>query len=147
MRHLFAYILTGVSMLLTSCNIETSDNGTLDGYWHLVRVDTLATGRSSDQSEARVFWGVQMRLIEAVDHDHDTGHYGYLFNFEHQGQTLRLYNGHKHERADGDLLVEDAATLAPLGISSLDELFTIEQLDSGGMVLRDDRLRLWFEKM
>lgn len=134
-------------MLLTGCHIETSDNGDLDGYWHLVRVDTLVTGRSSDLSEARVFWGIQMRLIEAVDHDHDTGHYGYLFNFERQGQSLRLYNGHKHERADGDLPVEDAETLAPLGINSLDDLFTIEQLSDDAMVLRDDRLRLWLEKM
>lgn len=145
MRH-FLYIL-GIGLLLTSCSIETSDNGDLDGYWHLVRVDTLATGTSSDLSEARVFWGVQLRLIEAFDHDHDTGHYGYLFNFEHQSQTLRLYNGHKHEREKGDLLVEDAATLAPLGISSLDDLFTVERLDGDDMVLRDDKLRLWFEKM
>lgn len=134
-------------MLLAGCDIETSDNGDLDGHWHLVQVDTLATSRSSDLSDTRVFWGVQMHLIQIVDHDHDTSHYGYLFNFEHQGQTLRLYNAHKHDRAEGDPLVEDAEVLAPLGISSLDDLFTIEQLNSDKMVLRDDRLRLWFEKM
>lgn len=134
-------------MLLTSCEIETSDNGDLDGHWHLVRVDTLATGGSSDLSETRVFWGVQMRLIQAVDHDHDSGHYGYLFNFEHKGHTLLLYNAHKHERAEGDLLVEDAEILAPLGINSLDDLFTIERLTGDDMVLKDDVLRLWFEKM
>ena len=31
-------------MSLTSCEIETSENGDLDGYWHLEQVDTLATG-------------------------------------------------------------------------------------------------------
>ena len=134
-------------MLFISCDIETSDNGNLDGYWHLVKIDTLATGQSNDLSETRVFWGVQMHLIQVIDHDHDTSHYGYLFNFEHHGQTLRLYNAHKHERAKGDLLVEDAKTLAPLGINSLDDLFTIEQLNSDKMVLKDDMLRLWFEKM
>ena len=134
-------------MLLTSCDIETSDNGQLDGYWHLVRVDTLATEGSCDFSETRVFWGVQMHLIQAVDHDNDTGHYGYLFNFDYNGQTLRLYNAHKHERADGDPLVEDIEVLAPLGINAFDNLFKIEKLNSADMVLKDDVLRLWFERM
>jgi len=26
---------------MMSCEIETSGNGDLDGFWHLVRVDTL----------------------------------------------------------------------------------------------------------
>ena len=29
---------------LSSCEIETSQNGDLDGFWHLEQVDTLATG-------------------------------------------------------------------------------------------------------
>jgi len=146
MKHFLLYII-GIGLFLTSCDIETSDNGDLDGHWHLIRVDTLATGGSCNLSESRVFWGVQMRLIQAVDHDHDTGHYGYLFNFEHKGQTLRLYNAHKHERAQGDLLVEDAKVLAPLGVNSLDDLFTVESLSSDDMVLKDNMLRLWFVKM
>ncbi len=85
MKHFLLYII-GIGLFLTSCDIETSDNGDLDGHWHLIRVDTLATGGSCNLSESRVFWGVQMRLIQAVDHDHDTGHYGYLFNFEHKGR-------------------------------------------------------------
>lgn len=56
MKH-FLFFIIGIGLLLTSCDIETSDNGDLDGYWHLVRVDTLATGVSSDLSETRVFWG------------------------------------------------------------------------------------------
>lgn len=146
MKH-FLLLITGICLLLTSCDIETSDNGDLDGYWNLVRVDTLATGVSRDLSDTRVFWGVEMRLLEAVDHDHDTGHYGYLFNFERKGQTLRLYNGHKHERAEGDILVENVETIAPLGINALDDLFTIETLNSSDMVLKDKVLRLWFKKM
>ena len=146
MKH-FLFFIIGIGLLLTSCDIETSDNGDLDGYWHLVRVDTLATGVSSDLSDTRVFWGVEMRLLQAVDHDHDTGHYGYLFNFEHKGQTLRLYNAHKHERAEGDILVEDVKVIAPLGINALDDIFTVETLNSCDMVLKDNVLRLWFKKM
>ena len=144
----FLYLMGCVCLLaVSSCELYTSHNGDLDGYWHLVRVDTLATGVSSDLSETRVFWGVEMRLLQAVDHDHDTGHYGYLFNFEHKGQTLRLYNAHKHERAEGDILVEDVKVIAPLGINALDDIFTVETLNSSDMVLKDNVLRLWFKKM
>ena len=146
MKRLLVYMI-GLGLLLTSCDIETSNNGNLDGHWHLVRVDSLATGGTCDFSDARVFWGVQMGLIQVVDHDHDTGHYGYLFNFEHNDNSLRLYNAHKHERKDGDPLVEDVEVLAPLGINALDDLFTIENLTNNEMVLRDNLLRLWFKKM
>ncbi|MDY2692200.1 MAG: lipocalin-like domain-containing protein, partial [Prevotella sp.] len=30
-------------MLVSSCDMETSDNGDFDGYWQLASVDTLAT--------------------------------------------------------------------------------------------------------
>ena len=146
MKHFFIYII-GIGLLLASCDIETSDNGDLDGYWHLVRVDTLATGGNCDLSDTRVFWGIQMHLLQAIDHDHDAGHYGYLFNFDFTDHTLRLYNAHKHERADGDILVEDAEVLAPLGVNALDDLFTIERLGCDEMVLKDGMLRLWFETM
>ena len=146
MKHLFIYIL-GIGLFLIGCDVETSDNGKLDGYWHLTRVDTLATGVSSDLSGTRIFWGIQMNLIQAVDHDHDEGHYGYLFNFEHKDNILRLYNAHKHERRDGDPLVEDVEVLTSLGINALDAVFTIEKLSNNDMVLKDDMFRLWFEKM
>lgn len=32
------------SALLNSCEVDSSDNGDLDGFWHLESVDTLATG-------------------------------------------------------------------------------------------------------
>ena len=40
-----AAILT-TALALASCELETSDNGKFDGFWHLERVDTLATGGS-----------------------------------------------------------------------------------------------------
>ena len=56
---------------LASCEIETSDNGDFDGFWHLERVDTLATGGTLDLSKKRVFWGVQYKLISVRDVDVD----------------------------------------------------------------------------
>ena len=146
MRKIFLYLF-GIGLLFASCDIETSDNGLLDGYWHLVRVDTLETGNSSDLSDTRVFWGVQMNLLQAIDHDNDPGYYGYLFNFERQDKSLRIYNPHKHERADGDPVVDEIEVISPLGINALDNLFTINKLTKDEMILQDSFLRLWFKKM
>ena len=55
------YLIAAISLVLSSCTIETSDNGDFDGFWHLERVDTLATGNYLDLSKERVFWGVQHR--------------------------------------------------------------------------------------
>ena len=44
---------------LASCTLEASDNGKLDGFWHLVSIDTLANERVGDLSESRVFWGIE----------------------------------------------------------------------------------------
>ena len=55
----------------SACTIETSDNGDLDGYWHLEQVDTLATGGKLNLSKERVFWGVQHKLISCEHHRHN----------------------------------------------------------------------------
>ena len=36
------FVLT-ICMALVACDIETSGNGDLDGFWQLRQVDTLAT--------------------------------------------------------------------------------------------------------
>lgn len=60
------YLIAAISLVLSSCTLETSDNGDLDGFWHLERVDTLATGNYLDLSRERVFWGVQHKLISCA---------------------------------------------------------------------------------
>ena len=49
-RSIKALSAIAISMLLTACGIdfEGSDNGKLDGFWHLEKVDTLATGGVTD---------------------------------------------------------------------------------------------------
>ena len=42
------------SMLLVSCELETSGNKQLDGYWQMSQVDTLATGGITDTREALI---------------------------------------------------------------------------------------------
>ena len=146
-KRLYTLWLAEAMMLaLASCDIHTSGNGAFDGYWHLVQVDTLSTGNSLDMSERRVFWGVQAHLIQAIDHDNDPSHYGYLFYFEKDDASLRLYYAHRHNREAGDILIEDAAELSPLGVNDLNDKFRIITLDHSRMVLEDDLLRLSFRK-
>lgn len=147
MRRGILYIIIGMGLMMTACDIETSDNGDLDGYWHLVRVDTLATGGTCDMSESLVFWAVQMRLLNVVDHLNAPDHFGYLLRFEHQGNTLRVFNPYRNSRKDGDIKLDDASELAPFGINQLEETFQVEQLDGDDMRLANGQFRLSFEKM
>ena len=43
-------------LLLTSCEIEFSNNGKLDGFWQLIAVDTLATQHTSDLKTSGRTW-------------------------------------------------------------------------------------------
>ena len=54
------YILA-LCTFLVSCELETSGNKELDGYWQMNQVDTLSTGGVADTREALIYWGVQVR--------------------------------------------------------------------------------------
>lgn len=64
MKKIIGVLSLAVMMLtLSSCEVETSQNGDLDGFWHLEQVDTLATGGTCYFADKRVFWGCQYKLI------------------------------------------------------------------------------------
>lgn len=135
-------------IMLWSCGkfeLETSDNGKLDGNWHLVAVDTLATGISSDMSNDYVFWSVQGKLLQVVNSD-NIG-LMYIFRFEYKDNKLTLYDARRNWREEYDPVVEDASILTQFGINSLNEEFNIETLKSRHMVLKNNTLRLHFKKM
>ena len=83
-------------LLLVSCNVETSDNGPLDGFWHLERIDTLATGGTTDYSSGYVFWGVQKDLIYIKDSSNSSvGAYYLRFNQTHDSlHVTKIYLDH-----------------------------------------------------
>ena len=80
---------------LSSCTLESSGNGDLDGYWHLESIDTLATGKTGDYSNRRFFWGIEHRLISVSDIDRE-GRLGYYFRFEQTGDSLFLGKAYKN---------------------------------------------------
>lgn len=140
------YILLTLLMLAvcTSCELETSTNGALDGYWRLQQVDTLQTTGTADLSAQRLFWAVQGKILMLNDLD-----YRYpecVMEFEHHDQRLTLHRPLISDRAKGDPVIGDAQILHPYGIRRLDEQFEVERLDGSRMVLRGEQLRLVFTK-
>ena len=151
-KRLFNTILATIALTtLTSCEIETSDNGDFDAFWHLERVDTLATGGTLDLSKKRVFWGVQYKLISVRDVDKDKQH-GYYLRFKQTSDKIVTHTPYKdilhQDKGDngGDHPIDDPKLLAPYGINNLEEEFVKEKLNGGQMILRSKTLRLKFKR-
>lgn len=138
-------IATVVAFIFGSCEIETLDNGDLDGMWHLTKVDTLATSTTADMGNKRIYWSFQARLLELDDKS--GAHQSILMRFEHNGATLRLYDPYIYDREDGDKALEDITLLNPYGIVAPDETYTIESLSGSKMVLLSGTYRMYFTKL
>lgn len=138
-------IATVVAFMFGSCEIETLDNGDLDGMWHLTRIDTLATSATADMSSKSIYWSFQARLLELDDKSWE--HQSLLMRFEHNGATLRLYDPYIYDREDGDKALEDITLLNPYGIVAPDETYTIERLNGSKMVLLSGTYRMYFTKL
>lgn len=136
-----------MSLCLMSCDLETSDNGKLDGFWHLERVDTLATGGSLDMSNDKVFWSFQVRLLWLQG-----GSSSFYLRFNQEGDSLTInspYTNEGHEETLGDggnKPVSDPSVLRDYGIDALETHYKKEALDGSRMTLRSRRLRLMFRK-
>lgn len=140
-------LLIGLVMacVCTSCTLETSDNGRLDGFWHLVKVDTVSTGGTLDLNGERLFWAFQGTLLDNRDAD---GHFdGCISHFEYAGDSIFILDSYLNSRVDGDPALEDAAALMPYGINEIGEHFYVQQLESDRMTLRSETLILRFRKM
>ena len=134
-----------LSTLIYSCKLETSDNGKLDGFWKLTRVDTLATGGVLDLTESGIFWSVQMNLL-SVDDKYQADGREILFRFKHEGGQLTLSEPREGYQYTGDKDVEDVKKLQPYGINNLTETFTVEGLNGSHMYLSTSQLRLSFTR-
>lgn len=150
MKKLF-YLLITLLPLLTSCELETSDNGDFDGFWHLVGVDTLANAQHQDLSQQRIFWAVQLHLIQLRGADRkDEGGTGREFyeQFVLEPTKLTLSNPHEKNREAGDPIIteKDLNLLRPYGINALTEHFDIVCLNKDEMILRSSTLQLQFRK-
>lgn len=146
-RNKLRYILLLMVVLfsLSACEIETHDNDKLDGFWHLERVDTIATGGVCDKSKDLVFWSVQSMFVEVSERS-QVGENKYIFSFSHRDGKLSLFDARLSDRSKGDPEVEDPIILQPYGISKLNETFEVVQLTGSKMQLKSETLLLVFRK-
>lgn len=133
-------------LALSSCTLETSDNGKLDGFWHLERIDTISTGGALDMRDDKIFWAVENKLLQFQG-----GSATYTFHFNNTGDSLILIDpyhsyGHEENGQGGDVEVKDAKELRQYGVQHLNERLYKESLKGSSMVLRTDSVRLYFRK-
>ena len=131
-------------LLLTSCEIEFSNNGKLDGFWQLIAVDTLATQHTSDLKTSGRTWAFQGRLLEM--RDTKGGYSDLYFSFEHRGDSLFLDSPYLSDRDADDIKITDINIVRPYGVNGLKEGFEIESLSNNKLILRSKTLRLLFKK-
>ncbi len=138
-------VSTFVAVMMASCELNTSDNGDLDGMWRLAQVDTLATSGVNRMEGEKKYWMFQYKLLQLEDKAGTMG--SVLMRFEQNNGTLRVYAPYWYDREDGDRPLDDPSQMAPYGVNALEETFTIEALDGGRMVLSNGTLRLSFRKL
>ena len=132
-------------LLLTSCEIEFSNNGKLDGFWQLIAVDTLATQHTSDLKTSGRTWAFQGRLLEM--RDTKGGFSDLYFSFEHRGDSLFLDSPYLSDRDVDDIKITDVNIVRPYGVNGLKEGFEIESLSNNKLILRSKTLRLMLRKI
>lgn len=144
---LLCYSVTLV--LLASCGLvefEHSENGKLDGYWHLESVDTLSTGGKADLRQERWFWAVQGTVFQLYNPDWRHGQ-RYVSQFRYENSLITILHVYKDARAQGDPEVESLDVIRPFGINQIEgENFQVEELQGGSMTLSTETLRLQFKK-
>ena len=129
-------------MFLCGCELETTDNGDLDGYWHLEQVDSLAGQRSIDYGQSNIFWSIQFELLQLSNLEDNT----IIYKLVYDNHQLTLANPCMFDRADGDTLVTNVEVLRQYGVNALQENFKVVTLESRTMVLESPVLRLHFRK-
>ena len=142
MRKIFIILSIMSLSFLTSCEIETSDNGKLDGFWLLDQVDTLNNGTKCTFEDHCITWSFQYDLLQLSNLVDKT----ILYKFEKTGNVLKLINPCMFDRSIGDTLITDVDVLRQYGVNSLNESFTIMDITNSKMVLESDMLRLHFVK-
>ena len=143
MRNLIALLAIIIIGNMLSCTVETSDNGKLDGFWHLVSIDSVASGKTMDTENDYYFWAFQYKLLSV--RNTRTGS-EYFLRFSHEGDSLLLSEPYMFISQGVDSLLPSADSLREYGINSLEERFKVVSLSSQRMELRSRMLQLKFKK-
>ena len=143
-------LIISVISLMTACHMESSDNGHLDGFWHLVRVDTLSIDTlsivgTSDLHQDYFFWAFQFQLLSVRNTQKSPEEY--FLRFQRQGDELVLSHPFQYVLQGKDAPVENIDLLRPFGINDQEERFRIVHLSSRRMMLQNHFLVLTMQKL
>lgn len=146
MRGSLLCIIVSFLLTVTSCDgFKVSNNGDLDGMWHLVNVDSLEQAIDVDYSEQSIFWSFQADLLY-VD-DKTLHHEPCLLRFDYFIGNLSVFDPYIYNNKDeADEKIYDKIYLLPYGINALEEKFKIEELNRKSLVLRSNTLLLRFRR-
>ena len=146
MKHLL-YILVLASVLFTSCEMNSSDNGKLDNIWYLVKVDSISNGKKAiDYRSQHIFWAFQGSLMQT--NCVDSMNLYIMYRFDATDKQLIVKSPFIYDRVEDDLFITDETLdmIRMYGINAVTDTFLIEKLNSTTMILKDDSLRLYFDK-
>jgi hypothetical protein len=129
---------------LAACELETSNNGKLDGNWQLRQIDTLSTGGTTDMSHSYIYWAVENHLLQV--RDIDDSNLTIFFQFEKAGSQLTIQSPYKVVTKDQLEAIEDEETLRPFGIVGLQDTFQFEELSGKVLTLKNQFYRLHFRR-
>ena len=144
------FLIISVISLMTACHMESSENGHLDGFWHLVRVDTLSIDTlsivgTSDLHQDYFFWAFQFQLLSVRNTQKSPEEY--FLRFQRQGDELVLSDPFQYVLQGKDAPVENIDLLRPFGINDQEERFRIVHLSSRRMTLKNHFLVLTMQKL
>ncbi len=147
MKRLIYVILAVICITagFSGCTLEMSDNGDLDGFWNLRQIDTLETRRTVNVKDERIYWSIQLNMIDVRFVDDKFKEC--VMKFEKSGDTITINTPCYFNHTDGDVPLTNADPLRPYGINSMNERFIIENLSSDKMTLKSETLRLFFRKL
>lgn len=138
------YIFT-MLLMLAACDIHTSNNGDLDGYWQLRSVDTLSSGMSCDMRDSMLFWSFQGNLLHVRDNKEEKLDKVFM-RFTLSDKVMTLTNPIIDLRDSSDLVLIDTTFLRHYGIHDMPETLKVVTLNSSTMILENRVLRLNFRK-
>lgn len=143
MKRLSLYII-GISLLLSSCNMVTSNNGSLDGLWQGMMKEDVTTGEVVDLRDFQATWAFQGGMIQMNSTTFPPSHV--IGKFERGDKMLRVYHMAVFTHGQGDTPIEDASMLSVFGFTQLDETFQILELNNDALRLQNSKVRLTFRK-
>lgn len=139
--HFSLLILLGMSMI--SCEVNTSDNGPLDGLWQVTQIELQNGCSGKGMRTLPMYWAFQGNLME-IRQKTDGG--GIFFRFANISKTLSLYEPVKNLRDSGDIKITDPIDLHQYGIYHMKENLRILHLSDESMILQSDSIQFTFRK-